>query len=29
VVSGDVADSDGDEVASSALLTENNARGMQ
>jgi hypothetical protein len=29
VVPGDVADASGDEVASSAVLTENNARGMQ
>jgi redox-sensitive bicupin YhaK (pirin superfamily) len=29
VVPGDVADAGGDEVASSAVLTENNARGMQ
>ncbi len=29
VVAGAVADPDGDEVASSAVLTENNARGMQ
>ena len=29
VVPGDVADAGGDDVASSAVLTENNARGMQ
>jgi hypothetical protein len=29
VVPGDVAEAGGDEVASSEVLTENNARGMQ